>query len=83
MEIEFDADEMPNELEKDEKASLQPIRRHRRSKKVPLIAVVGRPNVGKSALVNRIAGTQSGKSFVEKSGRQLLPLMWVWSHPRK
>ena len=29
------------------KSNQQPIRRHRRNKKIPLIAVVGRPNVGK------------------------------------
>jgi hypothetical protein len=38
--------------EEDKKSTKQkPIRRQRRSKKIPLIAIVGRPNVGKIQII--------------------------------
>ncbi len=52
-EYEYDDDDDDDEIQNNDQSSSskeqkqQPIRRHRRSKKIPLLAIVGRPNVGK------------------------------------
>jgi len=49
--------------------STAPIRRYRSSKREPLITIIGRPNVGKSALVNRVADSHRGGAIVaDESG---------------
>ena len=65
---EYDEDGAETDIESPRssllKISTQPIRQYNALKKEPLIAILGRPNVGKSAFVNRVCGTQSGGAIV-------------------